>query len=164
MTIVDDDCGARARQRSNPIPDPCRRRVRVNGKERDPLAASTLFDVRPIDPSVGTDKAARVLDDQYPRPYANDLSALPQYELDQSRVLLSTLPQVERLGRRLDALQIDETALGLRDDLLSQDDDVARRRLDPVGAKGCNDEICDGITGSYRRKTPDREEREHLLL
>ena len=76
-------------------------------------------------PGVGADPAATRLDDQHAGLGADHRRALGEDQLDQRRVLAEPRPRARALAPRLDVGEARDPALGLGDDLLRDDDDVA---------------------------------------
>jgi hypothetical protein len=71
------------------------------------------------------------LHDQERRPDAHDLRRLAENRLGPPRVVV--VRQLERALGRLDLLESDDPSLGLRDDLLRDDEHVAVLELDAFG-------------------------------
>jgi hypothetical protein len=92
----------------------------------------------------------RLRDDQR-RPHPHDARGLAQDHLDTARVL--SLRDLDRLGRGLDGAEVDDPALGLRDDLLREDDDVAVLERNLRG-----DELSEVLAGFDLGQPRDRDD------
>ena len=86
-----------------------------------PLAGPTLL--ASIPPFAQTNPCGGLGDD-HPVRHAHDAAGLAQDHLDLARVAVPALGERDRLGARLDGRQVDDRALGLRDDLLGHDEHV----------------------------------------
>ena len=86
--------------------------------------ARTGPDVRGIDAAVRADEPVRRLGDEHAVLHPDDAARLAQDDLDLARVAVEALGELDRLGPGLDAGQVDDRALGLRDDLLGDDEHV----------------------------------------
>src|SRR6185312_12801819 len=71
------------------------------------------------------DEAVAGLRDQDAARHPNDPAGLPQDDLDLAGVLAELVGEVVRQRRRLDLAQVDQPPLGLGDDLVGHDQDVA---------------------------------------
>ena len=96
--------------------------VGVLGEERDGVGRG---DVGGVDPGVGADPSAVGLRDQDAELGADDPPALAQDELHHARVLVVLGGELARPLAGLHRRQLDHPALGLGDDLLGDDEDVA---------------------------------------
>ena len=92
-------------------------------------------DVRRVDAAVGADEAVRRLGDEDAVLHADDPSGLAEDDLDLAGIAVEALGELDGLRPGVDAGQVDDGALGLRDDLLGHDEHVvlgerqrARRR------------------------------------
>jgi hypothetical protein len=92
----------------------------------------------------------RLRDDQR-RSDPHDSGGLAQDHLDASCVL--PLRDLDRFGRGLDGTELDDPALGLRDDLLREDDDVPVFELDFRG-----DELREVLAGLDLGQSRDRDD------
>jgi hypothetical protein len=66
------------------------------------------------------------LGDDHPVRHPDDPDRLAQDHLDLARIAVPALGEGDRLGPRLDRGEVHDRALGLRDDLLGDDEDVIR--------------------------------------
>src|SRR5689334_2893753 len=73
--------------------------------------------------------------------HAYDTSALAQHNLDLARVLAPLLGEAPRQIGWLYVTQIDETPLGLRDDLVGDDQDIVVMQGEVAGAGGVQDDL-----------------------
>ena len=117
--VADDHAHVAAGPLANRVAQPCRRRV---GIERQQDECAVAPGVRGIDAGRGADEAVARLGDDQRRSHADDVSALLQDPLDVARV--AVVGELERPRRRLDVVQPHDAALGLRDRLLCNDEDV----------------------------------------
>ena len=77
--------------------------------------------------AVGADEPVRGLGDQDAVLHPDDAPGLAQHDLDLARVAVAPRGELDGLGSRLDGGQVDDGALGLRHDLLGDDEDVVAR-------------------------------------
>ena len=98
------------------------RAIGIFGQERDEALRA---DVGGVDAGVGADEPMLRLGDEDWSALADDAIALAENELDEARVLLRLDGQTPRLGGRSNAVQRHDTAFRLRDNLLSNDNNVA---------------------------------------
>ena len=118
-------------------PDPAGRRVGVARQERHERARPGP-DVRGVDAAVGADEPVRRLGDQHAVRHADDAAGLAQDDLDLAGVAVELGRELDGLRARVDAGEVDDGALGLRDDLLGDDEHVvlAERQQRPVSVRG----------------------------
>ena len=102
---------------------PVRRGVRVARQQRDDVARARP-DVRRIDAAVGAHEPVVGLGDDHAVRHPDDAFRLAQHDLDLARVAVMATRAFERLRPRLDGRQVDDGALGLRHDLLGDDEHV----------------------------------------
>ena len=127
--VAHDHADVAAEALAQPVTDGGRRGI---GVERQEHERALPLRVRRVDPGRGADEAVARLGDDQRRPDADDLDALPQDRLDVARV--AVVGELEGARGRLDLVQPHNASLGLRDDLLGDDDDVGV--LEPAGALG----------------------------
>ena len=84
-------------------------------------------DIRGVDPAVGTDEAVLGLGDDHAALHPDDAAGLAQDDLDLARVAVPARSERDGLRTGLDRVKVDDRALGLRDDLLGDDEDVVGR-------------------------------------
>ena len=108
-------------------------RLRVLGQQQDRRVAA--LHVGGIDAGIRQHIAAAVRDDQHALAVAHDLGRFAQDHLDEARVLVHLLGEMIGAGGRPDGREVDEAALCLRDDLLRDDEDVARPQRQAGGAQ-----------------------------
>ena len=115
--------GARRRRpRAISAADPPRGRVGVGGQQRDRPSSRLEESI----PAFAQTQPALRLGDQHPGVGADDARALREHQLDQRRVLVDARrPSSPGLARRArPRRQPPDPPLGLRDDLLGDDDDL----------------------------------------
>ena len=110
--------------------DAARRGVGVLGQQAD---GAGLGQVGAVDAGVGADEAVPGLDDEDAALGAQHLAALLEDQLDQGRLLAEHRGEAARLAAREHRGEAADASLGLGDDLLRDDDDVAVFEL---GARG----------------------------
>ena len=111
------------------------RGVRIDGQQRHHVAAARPH-VRGVDAAVGADEAVVGLGDEHAVGHPDDASSLSQDDLQLAGVAVPALGEGHDLRTRLDGREVHDRALGLGDDLLGDDQDVAleqrqRRRRRP---------------------------------
>ena len=87
-----------------------------------------------IDTRVCAHQAVARLADHHAVAVAHDAHALAQHQLDDPRILVVLLGNATRLFGGLDIVELDETALGLGDDLLADHEDTVGK-LDGAGRR-----------------------------
>ena len=103
------------------------RGVGIDRQQQHALDAAAVVgrDIRMVDAGIGHHVAEPVLGDHQVRAVPHDAPRLGQDHLDEARVLLDLGGERDGLRRGLDGRDIDDAALGLRDDLLRDDQHVA---------------------------------------
>ena len=109
------------------------RSIGIDRQQQHALDAAAVVgrDIRMVDPGIGHHVAEPVLGDHQVRAMPHDAPRLRQDDFDKTGVLLDLGGERPGLRRRLDRGDIDEAALGLRDDLLRDDEHVAVLGRDP---------------------------------
>ena len=113
------------------------------------------------------------LGDEHAVGHPDDASRLAQDDLDLAGIAVVALGELDRLGSRLDPGQVDDRALGLRDDLLRDDQDVvvaqregAGRGRDRVGDDGrevvAETDLRDAVEGEDRDRRATSADTEAL--
>ena len=101
------------------------RRAEASGSSGSRQTVSGLGQVGAVDAGVGADEAVPGLDDQDAALGAQHLAALGEDQLDQRRLFAEHGGELARLGAGQHRGEAADAALGLGDDLLGDDDDVA---------------------------------------
>src|SRR5438309_7631664 len=96
--------------------------VRIFREQQCSLAS---IDIRNIDPTIRAEKSVLRLSDEDSIFPTDHRAALAHSKFDNARIEAVLLGPCDRFGRWLDGLQIDQAALGLRDDLVLNDENVA---------------------------------------
>jgi hypothetical protein len=112
------------------------RGVGVERQQEDAFVAACCADIRMVDAGIRHDEAEPMLDDQQPRPMADDAPRFAEHRLDKTRVLVEFRGERDRPLRGPDRRQLDLAPLGLRDDFLRDDQDVVGFGREPVGGEG----------------------------
>ncbi len=118
-----DDGDVDAVARSDGRADPRRGTVGVDRQERHDRTGRRP-DVRGIDAAVGAHEPVRGLGDQYAVLHPDDASGLAEDDLDLARVAVEAFGELDRLAPGSDGRQVDDGSLGLRHDLLGDDEHV----------------------------------------
>jgi len=106
--------------------------VRVDWEEQHSLATVLGRDIRVVNAGIGHHESQTMLNDQQTRAMANYPLRFGQHHLDKARVLIDLGGERYRALRRLYGCDIDKTSLGLRDDLLRNDQYIAYFRGNPI--------------------------------
>ena len=115
------DAPVSSRRRARKAP---RRGVGVAGEQDQRLGPVLPSGVGGVDPGVGADEAVVGAADEHAVRGAEDLRGLVEHDLHRARVLVLLRRQLARSRTGLDVGEGDDCALGLRDDLVRDHDDL----------------------------------------
>src|ERR1700739_3848995 len=85
----------------------------------------TTLHVGPVYPRIGENESALVDDEQDARTVAQDLARLPQDKFNQAWVLFGLARELKRRGGRNHAGKVNNASLGLGNNLLRKNQDIA---------------------------------------
>src|SRR5438045_5617624 len=114
-------------------------------------------DIGNVDATICAKKTVLRLGDESAILAANDGAAFAQRKLDDASVKAVLFCPRDRIGRWRDGGKLDQSPLGFRDDLVFDDNDVARLKLQPVAVQGFKQFIGDAITALDVIRQQDRD-------
>src|SRR6185369_6148653 len=160
--IGDDDRDFDAETLAELLPQSRGRSIRVDREERG-LASGRL--VRPVDSGVGGDESLGSGGDQMPVVHVQHFSGFLQRELDHGRIFLVLLREAARFLAGHHVFEPHDAPLGLGDDFLADDDDVAGTKLNAAHDRVA-DETGEIVAGPDRRNAGQRKNRysAHFVL
>ena len=114
--------------------------------------------IRLVDASIRHDEAKPVLDDQDAAAGADDANGFRQDDLDKPGVLLDLRRKRDGSGGGLDCREVDDARFGFRDNLLRDDEHVARARRNAVAPERRPNQFDQVVAGPDERQALERDD------
>ena len=123
-TVVDHHANVAGRLRMEGFAQAGGARIRILGEQQHGAIAACGLNVGSVHAGIGQHEAAHVLDDNHASAHAQHLAGLAENDFHETCVFVGNAAKFPRARRRHDAIKANRAALGFRDDLLREYEDV----------------------------------------